>query len=73
MDGAIEILVDIFVRTVKGAQRRVVRFSMAPSQSREEESIFLPAEIVKGMGKRTPNVGIGIPGQLGIDGMGIMG
>ena len=53
-DGAIEILADISVRTVKGATRRVVRFSMAPKQSREVESIFLPAEIVKGFGEKDP-------------------
>lgn len=54
VDGAIEILADISVRTVERVERRVVRFSMAPSESREVEAIFLPAEIVRGFGEKDP-------------------
>ncbi len=53
-DGEITIIVDLTIRTVEEKVRKMVRFRMAPRQSRDLEFIFLPAEIVKGrtMGPR---------------------
>lgn len=47
-DGDITIIADLTVRTVEERVRKMVRFRMAPQQSRDFEFIFLPAEIVQG-------------------------
>jgi len=48
-DGALEITVDLTVRADSRSERRQVRFRMDPSQQRQDEFVFLPAEIVKGI------------------------
>lgn len=48
-DGALEITVDLTVRRDSRPERRRVRFRMDPSQKRQDEFVFLPAEIVKGI------------------------
>ena len=50
-DGELQITVDLSVRTVARTERRLVRFLMDPSQQRQDEFIFLPAEIVRGIGQ----------------------
>ena len=52
-DGDITIVVDLTGRAVEVRARKMVRFRMAPQQSRDFEVIFLPALIVKGK-KRDP-------------------
>ena len=49
-DGALEILADLSV-TAKGRSRRQrLRFRLDPAMKREDEFIFIPAEIVRGIG-----------------------
>lgn len=50
-DGAIEVTVDLSVLTGQGAVRKSVRFRMDPSHKRQDEFVFLPAEIVSSLGK----------------------
>lgn len=50
-DGAIEVTVDLSVLTGQGAVRKSVRFRMDPSHKRQDEFVFLPAEIVSSIGK----------------------
>jgi len=45
-DGAITILVDLTVRSVEKSVRELVRFRMAPQQTKDIEFLFLPADIV---------------------------
>lgn len=46
-DGALEVTVDLTVRKDSHSERRLVRFRMDPSKQRQDEFIFLPAEIAK--------------------------
>jgi hypothetical protein len=48
-DGALEVTVDLTVRADSRSERRQVRFRMDPAQQRQDEFVFLPAEIVKGI------------------------
>ena len=50
-DGNLEVTVDLTVRTDGHGERKLVRFRMDPSQKRQDEFIFLPAEIVRSIGK----------------------
>jgi hypothetical protein len=50
-DGVMEIFVDLTVTTLGKRERKLVLFRMDPSQTRQDEFIFLPTEIVKGFGK----------------------
>jgi len=50
-DGVMEIFVDLTVTTLGKSERKLVLFRMDPSQTRQDEFIFLPTEIVKGLGK----------------------
>ena len=50
-DGNLEVTVDLSVRANGRSERKLVRFRMDPSQKRQDEFIFLPAEIVSGIGK----------------------
>lgn len=50
-DGALEVSVDMTVNTRTSSVRKVVKFRMSPSQKRQDEFIFLPAEIVNNIGK----------------------
>ncbi len=50
-DGALEILVDLTVRTSGRNERKLVRFRMDPSQKRQDEFIFVPTEIVRSIGE----------------------
>lgn len=50
-DGAIEVTVDLSIFSEGGAVRKSVRFRMDPSHKRQDEFIFLPAEIVSSIGK----------------------
>lgn len=45
-DGPITILVDLTVQSVENSERELVRFRMAPQQTRDFEFLFLPADIV---------------------------
>jgi hypothetical protein len=48
-DGPLEITVDLTIRADSRSERRQVRFRMDPSKQRQDEFIFLPAEIAKGI------------------------
>lgn len=50
-DGALEILADLSIRADGKTQRKVVKFRLDPSKSRQDEFIFVPTEIVKSIGK----------------------
>jgi hypothetical protein len=50
-DGALVILVDLTVRAGGRAVRETVRFRLEPSKERQDEFIFVPAEIIRGMGE----------------------
>lgn len=50
-DGDLAVTVDLTVRADGRSERRLVRFRMDPSQKRQDEFIFLPAEIVSSIGK----------------------
>lgn len=50
-DGVMEIFVDLTVKTLGKNERKLVLFRMDPSQTRQDEFIFLPTEIVKSLGK----------------------
>lgn len=45
-DGPLEVTVDLSVRAGGRSERKLVRFRMDPSEKRQDEFIFLPAEIV---------------------------
>lgn len=49
-DGALEILADVTVAATSGRERKLVRFRLDPADKREDEFLFLPAEIVKSIG-----------------------
>ena len=50
-DGPLEVTVDLSVSTRERTERKRVRFRMDPSESRQDEFIFIPAEIVSQIGK----------------------
>lgn len=50
-DGALEILADLSIRADGKTQRKVVKFRLDPSKSRQDEFIFVPTEIVRSIGK----------------------
>lgn len=50
-DGSLVVTVDLTVRTLGRRERKLVRFNMDPSEKRDDEFIFLPAEIVQNIGK----------------------
>ena len=50
-DGALEVTVDLSVTRNGKSERRTVRFRMDPSQKRQDEFVFLPAEIISHVGK----------------------
>jgi hypothetical protein len=50
-DGNLEVTVDLTVTANGHRERKLVRFRMDPSQKRQDEFIFLPAEIVSSIGK----------------------
>ncbi len=50
-DGALEVTVDLTVRTTARSERKQVRFRMEPSQGRRDEFIFIPTEIAESIGK----------------------
>lgn len=50
-DGALEISVDLTVRSASRSERKTVVFRMDPSQKRQDEFIFVPTEIVNSIGK----------------------
>jgi hypothetical protein len=49
-DGALTILADVSVQMAGRWQRRLLKFRLDPAEKRQDEFIFLPAEIVKGIG-----------------------
>ena len=49
-DGVLTILADISVQMAGRWERRLLKFRLDPAEKREDEFIFLPAEIVKGLG-----------------------
>jgi hypothetical protein len=49
-DGVLTILADVSVQTAGRWQRRLLKFRLDPAEKRQDEFIFLPAEIVKGIG-----------------------
>jgi len=49
-DGALEILADVTVVATSGRERKLIRFRLDPADKREDEFLFLPAEIVKSIG-----------------------
>jgi hypothetical protein len=54
-DGSLETTVDLSVSTRERTERKRVRFRMDPSEKRQDEFIFLPAEIVSQLGKPVEN------------------
>jgi hypothetical protein len=50
-DGDLEVTVDLTVTADGGRERKLVRFRMEPSRKRQDEFIFVPAEIVRNIGK----------------------
>jgi hypothetical protein len=50
-DGALDVLVDLIVSTKVGQVRKVVKFRLDPARRKDNEMIFLPAEIVSSIGK----------------------
>jgi len=49
-DGVLTILADVSVQAAGRWERRLLKFRLDPAEKREDEFIFLPAEIVKGIG-----------------------
>ncbi len=49
-DGALEIAADLSVVSSTGRERKTVRFRLDPAEKRQDEFLFLPAEIVKSIG-----------------------
>lgn len=50
-DGALDVFADLSVKTAGRWERKMVRFRLDPAEKRQDEFIFIPAEIVKGMGE----------------------
>ena len=50
-DGDLELTVDLSVTANGRSERRIVRFRMDPAEGRQDEFVFLPAEIVNNIGK----------------------
>ncbi len=50
-DGALEIFVDLSVKTKGRSERKLVLFRMDPSQKRQDEFIFVPTEIIRSIGR----------------------
>lgn len=50
-DGALEVLADLSVTGRGRSERRQVRFRLSPSERRQDEFIFVPAEIVRSFGQ----------------------
>ncbi|MEY3897551.1 MAG: hypothetical protein RLZZ214_3072 [Verrucomicrobiota bacterium] len=51
VDGALEVFVDLTVVTAGRRERKLVKFRMDPSQTRQDEFIFVPTEIISSFGK----------------------
>ena len=49
-DGALTILADVSVQSDGRWERRLLKFKLDPAEKRQDEFIFLPAEIVRGIG-----------------------
>ncbi|MEK7950300.1 hypothetical protein [Luteolibacter soli] len=49
-DGMLTILADVSVQTAGRWQRELLKFRLDPAEKRQDEFIFLPAEIVKSLG-----------------------
>lgn len=52
-DGDLAVTVDLSVRAHGRSVRKLVRFRMNPSETRGDEFVFLPAEIIGNLGKST--------------------
>jgi hypothetical protein len=50
-DGMLEILVDLTIVRSGQRERKTVKFLMNPAQTRQDEMIFIPTEIVANIGK----------------------
>lgn len=50
-DGELEVLADLTVVAAKKSVRKTVRFKLEPSKKKQNEFIFVPIEIVKGIGQ----------------------
>lgn len=50
-DGALEVFADLSVKAGGRWERKMVRFRLDPAVKRENEFLFLPAEIVKSIGQ----------------------
>jgi hypothetical protein len=51
IDGALEIFVDLTVVASGQRQRKLLKFQMDPSQTRQDQFIFIPTEILENIGK----------------------
>lgn len=51
-DGALTVEVEISVGGAGRTERRVLRFRLVPVEKRQDEFVFLPTEIVKGIGTK---------------------
>lgn len=49
-DGALDILADLSVKADGCWERKVLKFHLDPAEKRQDEMIFLPAEIVRSIG-----------------------
>jgi hypothetical protein len=49
-DGTLTILADVSVQMAGRWQRKLLKFRLDPAEKRQDEFIFLPAEVVKGLG-----------------------
>lgn len=50
-DGALDVWVDLTVVEAARRTRKVVKFHLSPEEKRQDEFIFIPAEIVENIGK----------------------
>lgn len=50
-DGALEVFVDLSVKAADRWERKLVKFRLDPAVKRQDEFIFIPAEIVKSFGE----------------------
>lgn len=50
-DGALEVFADLSVKAGGRWERKMVKFRLDPAEKRQDEFIFIPAEIVKGLGE----------------------
>jgi len=51
VDGALDVYADVIIEANGRRERKVVKFRLDPTEKKERETVFLPAEIVESIGK----------------------